>query len=98
MRVLLLAATLLLPLSAEASRPFSARDLCEVWAAAQCHATSCHEDGRERCTAESRKCPSQSRTAAARQRADQVAACARALLRGRCGDPTPEECSSVTGP
>lgn len=98
MRVLLLTAGLLLPMSAEASRPFSERDLCEVWAAAQCHTTSCHEDGKERCTAESRKCPSYSRAAVARQRADQVAACARALLRGRCGDPAPGECSNVTGP
>jgi hypothetical protein len=75
---------------------YSERWLCDLWAGAQCHATSCQKDGKERCEAVSKQCESTSRTTTVDTvRAEKKAACARALLGGKCGGPKPAECDGL---
>jgi hypothetical protein len=72
---------------------YSERWLCDLWAGAQCHATTCKKDGKERCVAVSKQCQQTSRRATVDPaRAEKRAACARALLKEACGAPTPPEC------
>lgn len=75
---------------------YSERWLCDLWAGAQCHATSCQKDGRDRCEAVSKQCESTSRaTTVDATRAEKKASCARALLKGTCGGPKPAECDGL---
>lgn len=75
---------------------YNERWLCDLWAGALCHATSCQKDGAERCTAVSKQCNETSRRAPVdRAKADRRAACARALLKQTCGAPSPSECDGL---
>lgn len=75
---------------------YSERWLCDLWAGAQCHATSCQKDGKDRCLAVSKACKDTSRkTPVSKDRADRQAACARALLKNACGAPKPAECDGL---
>ncbi|MFN7131237.1 MAG: hypothetical protein ACK4N5_04090 [Myxococcales bacterium] len=76
---------------------FTERSLCDLWAGAQCHASSCQEGAKERCLSESKKCRQQSRAVVPRDRASKIASCARAMLKDKCGAPAPSECSDVYG-
>ena len=42
---------------------YNERWLCDLWAGAQCHATSCQKDGKVRCEAVSKQCDSTDREA-----------------------------------
>ncbi len=96
---MLLAAAAAFVLSTSAgTRPntYSERWLCDLWAGAQCHATSCLKDGRERCLAVSKQCNETSRkTTVDAARAEKKAVCARALLKVDCGAPRPAECEGL---
>lgn len=75
---------------------YSERWLCDLWAGAQCHATKCQKDGKDRCMAVSKACKDTSRREPVpRERAEKQAACARALLKGACGAPKPPECDGL---
>jgi hypothetical protein len=75
---------------------YNERWLCDLWAGAQCHATSCQKDGRDRCLAVSKQCNETSRRAPVEpSRAERKAACARALLKAECGAPKPPECDGL---
>jgi hypothetical protein len=75
---------------------YSERWLCDLWAGAQCHATSCQKDGKDRCMAVSKQCQETSRkTEVDAARAQKKAACARALLSQACGAPKPPECDGL---
>jgi hypothetical protein len=75
---------------------YSERWLCDLWAGAQCHATSCQKDGRERCLAVSKQCKETSRRdTVAASRAEKRATCARALLKQTCGEKPPAECDGL---
>jgi hypothetical protein len=72
---------------------YSERWLCDLWAGAQCHATSCQKDGKDRCSAVSKQCKETSRRVTVDSaRAEKKAACARALLKQACGSAKPPEC------
>lgn len=78
---------------------YSERWLCDLWAGAVCHATSCKPDAKDRCQAVSKACKDTSRKeTVAPANADKKAACARALLKNNCGEPTPAECSGMGAP
>ncbi len=77
---------------------YSERWLCDLWAGAQCHATSCLKDAKERCAAASRKCSGSTSETVAPSRADKTSACAKALLKDKCGAPSPAECADVNQP
>jgi hypothetical protein len=92
-----LAATIALSTSS-GTRPntYSERWLCDLWAGAQCHATSCQKDGKDRCMAVSKQCQETSRRVEVdAARAQKKAACARALLAQSCGSPKPPECDGL---
>ena len=75
---------------------YSERWLCELWAGAICHATSCQKDGKERCLSVSKQCMETSKRAQVDEaRAERKAACARALLKAPCGAPRPAECEGL---
>jgi hypothetical protein len=75
---------------------YSERWLCDLWSGAQCHATSCQKDGKERCLASAKQCKETSRTATvSKDRAEKQAACARALLKADCGGAKPAECDGL---
>ena len=75
---------------------YTERWLCDLWAGAQCHATSCKKDGKERCLAVSKQCEQTSRQKTVEpERAEKRAACARALLKLPCGAPVPPECEGL---
>jgi hypothetical protein len=75
---------------------YSERWLCDLWAGAQCHATSCKKDGKERCEAVSKACNQTSKKAQVPdERASKQSACARALLKVPCGAPKPAECEGL---
>ena len=96
MMIAALAAALLSVSSGTKPNTYSERWLCDLWAAAQCHATACAKDGKERCKAAGKQCESTSRaTAVSRERADKQAACARALLQAACGAAKPAECEGL---
>ena len=78
---------------------YSERWLCDLWAGAVCHATSCKNDAKERCMAVSKACKDTSRKSqVSKENADKKAACARALLKNQCGQPTPAECAGMGAP
>lgn len=75
---------------------YSERWLCDLWAGAQCAATSCQKDGSERCIAVSKQCTGTSKKVQVDDgRAAKKAACARALLSQTCGSPKPAECDGL---
>ena len=90
--------TLLLLASGTKPERYTERNLCDLWAGAQCYATSCKKDAKERCATVSRRCRGRTRATVPTDRADRTAACAKAILKARCGDPSPPECSDVAGP
>lgn len=96
MMIATLAAALLMTSSGTKPETYSERWLCDLWAGAQCHASSCAKDAKDRCMAASKQCNSTSKaTAVTKERADKQAACARALLKGACGAPKPAECDGL---
>lgn len=91
-----IAAALLMTSSGTKPESYSERWLCDLWAGAQCHASSCAKDAKDRCMAASKQCNSTSKaTAVTKERADKQAACARALLKAPCGSPKPAECDGL---
>lgn len=96
MMIATLAAALLMTSSGTKPEQYSERWLCDLWAGAQCHATSCEKDAKERCMAASKQCNDTSKkVAVSKERAAKQAACARALLKGACGAPKPAECEGL---
>lgn len=95
---LLVASALILSVSGVRPPNYSEKSLCDLWAGARCHATACMPDGKQRCSSESSACRGRDESTVSSERAERVAACARALLQSRCGDPAPAECSGVEGP
>ncbi len=96
MMIATIAAALLMTSSGTKPETYSERWLCDLWAGAQCHASSCAKDAKDRCMAASKQCNSTSRaTAVTKERADKQAACARALLKAPCGAPKPAECDGL---
>ncbi len=96
MKIAILAATLFLSASGVKADQYSERRLCDLWGAAQCHASSCAKDAKDRCKAAGKQCDSTSKTTVvAKERADKQAACARALLKAACGAPKPAECDGL---
>ena len=61
MMIATLAAALLMTSSGTKPDQYSERWLCDLWAGAQCHATSCSKDAKERCLASSKQCKDTSR-------------------------------------
>jgi len=91
-----LAAALLMTSSGTKPETYSERWLCDLWAGAQCHASSCAKDAKDRCMAAGKQCKDTSRkVAVAKERADKQSACARALLKAACGAPKPAECEGL---
>lgn len=79
-----------------APNTYNERWLCDLWAGAQCHATSCEKDGKERCMAVSKQCLETSKRAPVEPaKAEKRAACARALLKQACGSPKPAQCDGL---
>ena len=75
---------------------YNERWLCDLWAGAQCHATSCQPDGKDRCLAVSKPCTETRRsTPVDAARAEKKAACAKALLKRACGAERPAECEGL---
>jgi hypothetical protein len=75
---------------------YNERWLCDLWAGAQCHATSCQKDGKERCQAVSKQCSETNRrTTVDAERAQKKAECARALLQVPCGAAKPAACDGL---
>ena len=96
MLIAALATTMLL--SSQGVKPdhYSERWLCDLWAGAQCHATSCKKDGKDRCEAVSKACKDTSKKATVPDdRASKQSACARALLKTACGAAKPAECEGL---
>ena len=96
--MLLVKGALLLFLAGAKPDEYTERSLCDLWAGAQCYATSCMKDAKERCMAVSKRCRDTSRQSVPKERADRTAECAKAMLRGQCGGAAPPECSGVDGP
>jgi len=91
-----LAAALLMTSSGTKPNQYSERWLCDLWAGAQCHASSCAKDAKDRCQAAAKQCKDTSKkTPVTKERADKQAACARALLKEACGAPKPAECEGL---
>ena len=96
MKIVTLAAALFLSAPGVKADQYSERRLCDLWGAAQCHASSCSKDAKDRCKAAGKQCDSTSKTTVvAKERADKQAACARALLKAACGAPKPAECDGL---
>ena len=95
---LLVTSTLVLSLAGVKPPHYSEKGLCDLWAGARCYATSCEKDAKLRCTSEASQCRGRTEASVPDERAERVAACARALLKSRCGDPTPAECEGVESP
>jgi hypothetical protein len=77
---------------------YTDKSLCDLWAGAQCHQLECGQNAKDRCAQESKRCRGLSRRQASKDKAAKVSACAKALLKTKCGDPMPTECSGVDGP
>ncbi len=91
-----LAAAMLVTSSGTKPNTYNERWLCDLWASAQCHASSCTKDAKEKCSASGKQCKDTSKkVAVAKDRADKQAACARALLQAACGAPKPAECEGL---
>ena len=96
MMIATLAAALLMTSSGTKPDSYSERWLCDLWAGAQCHASSCSKDAKAQCLASSKQCKDTSRkVTVAKERADKQAACARALLKAACGAAKPAECEGL---
>ena len=90
------AAALLVTSSGTKPNTYNERWLCDLWASAQCHATSCQKDAKDRSTASGKQCKDTSKKVeVAKERAEKQAACARALLIAACGAPKPAECDGL---
>lgn len=75
---------------------YNERWLCDLWAGAQCHATSCQKDGKARCEAVSKQCEATDKKSTVdASKAEKKAACARALLKSTCGSAKPAECEGM---
>jgi hypothetical protein len=74
---------------------YTERSLCELWAGAMCQKLKCVEGAKARCQAESKRCRGQPYSVVPKDRAAKVAECAKALLKQKCGEPEPAECSGV---
>src|SRR5688500_11715285 len=98
MSALLAKGVLVLTLLGAKPGEYTERGLCDLWAGAQCHATSCKADGKKQCAQASAPCRTASSQPVPQERADKVSACAKALLVSGCGGATPAECADVTGP
>lgn len=99
MMIALAAALVLNASSGTKPDTYNERWLCDLWAGAQCHATSCQKDAKDRCQAVSKACNQTSKKEpVSKERADKMAACARALLKADCGAPQPPECQGVSAP
>jgi hypothetical protein len=96
--VLLLSGALVSTSLAVKPPEYTEKSLCDLWAGAQCEVAKCGENSAERCTAESRRCRNQSRAIVPPERASKVSECAKALLKRKCADPMPTECSDVQEP
>jgi hypothetical protein len=92
---LVVTAALVASLTTVAPPDYSEKGLCDLWAGARCHATSCLPDAKQRCEADSRRCRGRGGAAVSPARAEKVAACARALLQARCGDPAATGCDEL---
>ena len=96
---LIAASALLLSVSGATPPDYSEKSLCDLYAGARCHASSCLPDAKERCTQVSSQCRGRTRyETVPPSRAERVAACAKALLTQTCGAPTPPECNGVDAP
>lgn len=87
-------------LTSQGTKPdtYNEKWLCDLYAGAQCHASSCQKDAKERCEQVSKQCKGTSRkVSVSKDRAERTAACAKALLQSKCGAPRPPECSDVAG-
>ena len=96
MKIATFAALMFLTGSGVKHDQYSERRLCDLWGAAQCHASSCAKDAKELCSAAGKQCNNTSKTTVvAKERADKQAACARALLKAACGAAKPAECEGL---
>jgi hypothetical protein len=95
---LLFVSALLLQVAAVQPGEYSERSLCHLWAGARCHATSCQPDAKQQCLRDSQVCSGRGAAAVEQARAERMAACARAMLNAKCGDPAPQECAGVSTP
>jgi hypothetical protein len=95
---LLVASVLVVSIEAVQPPDYSERSLCDLWAGARCYVTACLPDAKQRCASDSVKCGGARSSSVPPSRADAVAACAKALLKGKCGDPPPSECQGVNYP
>lgn len=95
---MLFASALVLSLSGVQPPAYSEKGLCELWAGARCQATSCLPDGKKRCATDSAQCRGRTEQPVPDDRAQKVAACARALLQATCGAPAPAECDGIDSP
>lgn len=92
---LAVAAAFTLWLSGVKPPDYTERSLCDLLAGAQCQASKCLKDSKERCEAASRRCKGTSKATVPPDKAERTAACAKALLAGTCGGAAPAECSGV---
>ena len=74
---------------------YTERSLCDLWAGAQCQQARCGDNSKERCLMESKRCRNTGRVFVPRDRASRMAQCAKAMLRKKCGEPAPAECSNA---
>ncbi len=93
---LVVAGSLALTLLAAKPDNYTERSLCDLAAGATCHVTACLKDAKERCLAASKKCRGTTRATVPKERAEKTAACAKATLKVKCGEPAPAECTDVS--
>ncbi len=72
---------------------YTEKSLCDLWAGAQCHATSCQKDAKERCAEASARCRNTSARPVPKETAEKTAECAKATLQQACGAPPPAVCA-----
>jgi len=87
-------------LMSQGARPpdYTEKNLCDLWAGAQCHAAKCGDNAKDKCAAESKRCKRTTRATVSKERAAKIAECSKAMLKQKCGEPAPAECSGVTPP
>ena len=95
---LIVASALVMSIEGVQPPDYSERSLCDLWAGARCHVTACLPDAKKQCTSDSARCRGTHSSSVPASRSDAVAACAKALLKAKCGDPLPSECEGVTFP
>ena len=95
---LIVASALVVSIEGVQPPEYSERSLCDLWAGARCYVTSCLPDAKKQCATDSSRCRGTHAVSISPSRSDAVAACAKALLKGKCGDPPPTECQGVTFP